>query len=107
MSTKTYISALELANDLGLPLADLTLTPSFVLGIDKRQMDQECHLHNLQYGLDIGYDLSSALNIPEQYGSVTVTGFLYYSDAINTDAINDEFRGEVLSFQRAQGCSFN
>ncbi len=76
-------------------LKDMTLTPSFVLGIDKGQFDEGSHLHNLLYGLDVGYDLSSALNIPAQYGSLSLTGFLRFSQAINTDVISDEFFGGV------------
>ena len=59
------------------------------------QFDEGCHLHNLQYGLDLTYDLSSALKIPEKFGSLSLTGFLYFSDAINGDVINDEFWGGV------------
>jgi len=74
---------------------DITVTPSFVLGIDKGQFDEGCHLHSLLYGLDVGYDLGSALNMPAKYGSLGVTGFLRFSQAINDAVIDDEFFGGV------------
>ena len=50
------------------------------------------------YGLEVGYDLGKALGLPEQYGSVSLTGFLNYSDAVADNSsgfanLNDEFWG--------------
>ncbi len=87
------LAELGMANTTGLK--DITVTPSTVLGIDRGQFDSGCHIHNILYGLDVSYDLSSALGIPSQYGSLTLTGFLYFSNAINDDVINDELFGGV------------
>ncbi len=87
-------------------LKDVTLTPSLVLGIDHRYYDKvglgggsgtSTRLGNLQYGLDAVLDLSSLLGIPEKYGSLSLTGFLYYSQAFHDEspAVNDEFWGGV------------
>ncbi len=76
-------------------LKDITLTPSFVMGIDHGQISGSTKLANLQYGLDVAYDLGSALGLPEKYGSLTLTGFLRFSDAVYDKAINDEFWGGV------------
>ena len=76
-------------------LSNLTVTPSAVLGIDTDQFDTGSHVHNLLYGLAVSYDLSAALGIPEQYGSLSLTGFVNFSDAINEDVINDEFFGGI------------
>ena len=50
-------------------------------------------LANITYGLAMAYDLSGALNIPEQFGSLGITGFLNFSDALRDDILNDEFWG--------------
>lgn len=86
-------------SDLGFAntpvLKDITATPSFVLGIDKNQFDKGTHLHNMQYGLDISADINSMFGLTTDYGQFTITGFIYYSDAINTAAANDEFWGGI------------
>ncbi len=76
-------------------LKDITLTPSFVMGIDYGQLGPGTRVAHLQYGLDTSFDLSSAMNIPEQYGSLSLTGFLYFSNAVHDAAMNDEFWGGV------------
>ena len=81
-------------------LKDITVTPSLTLGIDHRWMAQavasgsdSTRLGNLLYGLDISYDLSGALKIPEEYGSISLAGFLYFSQALRDELIDDEFYG--------------
>jgi len=74
-------------------LKDITLTPSLIIGIDHGQISTSTKLANMQYGLDVAYDLSSALGIPENLGELTLTGFLRYSDALYEEALNDEFWG--------------
>jgi hypothetical protein len=78
-------------------IKDLTLTPSFTLGVDIGYIDSGTRIANAVYGLEVGYDLGEALGLPEQYGSISVTGFLNYSDAIADDSpsinLNDEFWG--------------
>ncbi len=81
-------------------LKDITITPTF-------QMIYEFHYYTratglgdgadrltaLNYGLDVTYDLGSALNIPEKYGSLSLSGFLNFSHALRRAIINDEFYG--------------
>ncbi len=81
-------------------LKDVTVTPSVTLGIDHRWMAQavgsgrdSTRLGNLLYGLEISYDLSSAMKIPDKYGSIALAGFLCFSQALRDELINDEFYG--------------
>lgn len=85
-------------------LKDMTVTPSLVLGIDHRYVhifsldpansgDPDTKLANLNYGVSVGYDLSSALGIPPQWGSLAMTGFVNYSQALSRKKLNDELYG--------------
>jgi len=83
----------------GIPIVkDLTITPSFTLAMDIGYIASGTRAAAAQYGLDVGYDLGKALGLPEQYGSVSLTGFLKYSDAVADNSsgfanLNDEFWG--------------
>jgi hypothetical protein len=80
-------------------IKDLTVTPSFTLNMDIGYLGSGTRVATNQYGLDVGYDVGKALGLPEQYGSVSVTGFMNYSDAVTDGAtnfgpnLNDEFWG--------------
>lgn len=85
-------------------LKNITITPSAVLGVSHRYYDKSgvgsansiaTRLANIEYGLAIDYDLSGALGIPEQYGSLSVGGFMNYSQALHdvSASVNDEFYG--------------
>jgi hypothetical protein len=80
---------------------DLTVTPSFTLTMDIGYLGSGTRVATNQYGLEVGYDLGKAFSLPEQYGSLGITGFLNYSDAITDDTtnfganLNDEFWGGV------------
>ncbi len=63
-------------------LKDVTISPSLVLGIDHRFTESSTKLGNLLYGLAIAYDINGALDIPDTYGSMSVTGFINYSQAL-------------------------
>lgn len=94
-------------------LKDLTLTPSFVIGIDHNFMTppstsgsgKSNRLATLVYGLALSYDLSGALNIPEQLGSLALTGFINYSqvpaDSLRqSNYMNDElFGGFTIAYE--------
>ena len=75
-----------LSHDFALP-AHFTVSPSFTMAFDRnyigRTLDvaeaERVGIAYLQYGLDVAYDLSGALEIPEEYGSLTLGGFLYYN----------------------------
>lgn len=80
-------------------LKDLTITPSATLGVDHRYFTSATQLSNLLYGLAFGYDLSGALGIPKRCGSLKLTGFLNYSQALglkdDVSGCQDEFFGGV------------
>ena len=91
-------------------LKDLTVTPSVAFGIDNRYWDKalgtthkSTRLANILYGLEFGYDLSSALGIPARYGALSLTAFVNFSDALRDsytgarpiDPLDDEFFGGV------------
>lgn len=79
-------------------LKDLYVTPSFDLGTDHRYLSPavgkgspSTQLAVLLYGLEVGYNLSGALNMPEKYGCITVAGFLNYSQSLERALIDDEW----------------
>ena len=86
----------------GVPvLKDITLTPSYVMGISHRYITTSkgkgTHLANNQFGLNVAFDLSGALNLPDYFGSLTLNGFINYrlagSDRLQKEVLNDEFWG--------------
>jgi hypothetical protein len=82
---------------------DLTISPTVALSADHRYLDRfltgassggSTKLSNIVYGLEIGYDLGHALNMPKEYGTVKLTAFVDYSQALGRDdVLNDEFWG--------------
>ena len=83
--------------DLGLAkvnvLKDVTVTPSFNMGIDHGQLGPATRVAELRYGLEVCYDLSNALSIPEKFGRVAVTGFVYFVDSVFEARLKDRFYG--------------
>ena len=86
-------------NNMGLDstpvLKDIAIKPSFVMGIDGGQFGKSWRVAHMKYGIDVTYDLSGALNIPEEYGSISITGFVCFSDAVFNEILNGEFWGGV------------
>lgn len=92
---------------------NLTLTPGVIVAIDHRYLGPilgtgrggSTRLAYVQYGLNAGYDLSAALSLPEKVGAWSLSGFLYFNDALgnveDAGVIQDEFFGGV-----SIGCSF-
>ncbi|MEK6799730.1 MAG: hypothetical protein AABZ12_12250 [Planctomycetota bacterium] len=86
-------------------LENLTLTPSITVGVDHRYLDRvlgtgragATRLATIEYGLNLAYDLSGALELPDDVGSFVLTWFLYFSDAVgnaeDNRTIQDEFYG--------------
>ncbi|MEK6676002.1 MAG: hypothetical protein AABZ47_10155 [Planctomycetota bacterium] len=86
---------------------NVTVSPAMTLAIDHRYLDRllatgsrgSTRLAYLQYALSVGYNLSSALNWSDKYGTVVLSGFLNFNDALgNTDddgTISDEFYGGI------------
>jgi len=109
------ILALGVSHDFALaeccpdmPLVkDITVTPSFTAVYDHRFYDKAgvgsdrangsvgSRMGFLEYGLAVGYDLSSALCIPEQFGGITLTGFLNFCQSLHDEsaAAQDELYG--------------
>ncbi len=90
-------------------LKDITITPSMSIAGDTHYLNKlsvlrsnsgtnQGQFNNIVYGLDVNYDLKSALNIPDEYtGSLYVKGFLNYSQRLENarSMINDELWGGV------------
>ena len=85
---------------------NFTLTPAVILAIDHRYYDPilrtgdgSTRFAYAQYGLTAAYDLSPVLRLPEWAGTITVSGFLYFNDALgnaeDSGTIQDEFWGGV------------
>ena len=78
----------------------LSITPSVALGIDHRQLGKVTggsigtRLATITYGLDLSFDLSSALKWPAQYGALSIGGVIYYSQSMSGKSlIRDEVWG--------------
>ncbi len=74
---------------------DLTVTPSFMLSFDVGYIDSGTRPLATEYGLAVGYDLTEVLGVPKKYGTVTLTGFVNYSDAITDDSPNINLDDEL------------
>ena len=86
-------------------IENLTVTPAFTLASDVRYLDRvvgsgeegSIRLAYAQYALTVGYDLSAALQLPESAGSWTLSGFIYFNQALGEPKrqglINDELFG--------------
>jgi len=84
---------------------DLTITPSWTLGIDHTYYhyfagdpdDSTTRFANMLWGLDVTYDITELVRFPEKWGSVAVSGFIFFSDALgnaeDNRVIQDEFFG--------------
>ena len=86
---------------------NVTVTPSWILAIDHDYYrhfagdpnKNTTRLAYMQWGLDITYDLKDALKLPDGWGDMSVSGFLYFNDALgsaeNNRIIQDEFFGGI------------
>ncbi len=95
-----------LSHDFEL-MENVVLTPSWTLAIEHDYYrvfalmgsphKNTWRAANMLWGLDISYDMTGLLQIPEGWGSVALTGSLYFSDALgnaeDNDNIQDEFFG--------------
>jgi len=79
--------------DLGIShgfefVEDLTFTPSYTLHIDGGWAgpaaglvdDHDTRIAGMTYGMDLTYDLTQLLQMPEQAGSMSLSGFLNWFD---------------------------
>lgn len=85
----------------------LTVTPSALLAVDHRYLGPltgrsehgATQLAYAQYGITAAYDLSGLGRIPMDPGTWTLTGYLYWNDALgnpeDTGTIGNEFYGGV------------
>ncbi len=93
-------------------LKDITVTPTWSIGWDHNWLNKvsldwpasnpgqrannSSHLDFMNWGLEVNFDLKSALKIPDKYcGEMYIKGFLNFSDAIAENFLNDEFYGGV------------
>jgi hypothetical protein len=82
-------------------LEDLTVTPSWALALDHRYLGpisghpdhrtDKFAFH--RFGLDVAYRLTDLLHVPAGWGDITISGQLYFQDAIEDEILNDEFYG--------------
>lgn len=89
---------LGISHDFAL-FENFTLTPEILFSIDHRYMESSTHFATIQYGLTGAYDLTPVIHLPDWAGAMTLSGFLYFSDAVGTlednDILQDEFYGGV------------
>ncbi|MBU0718185.1 MAG: hypothetical protein KJ749_08060 [Planctomycetes bacterium] len=82
----------------------LAVTPSWTLGIDHNyhhyfagEPESTTRLATMVWGLDATYDITELVRFPEDVGSVSLSGFLQFSDALGNPEddgiIQDEFYG--------------
>ncbi|MCP4592482.1 MAG: hypothetical protein GY842_17245 [bacterium] len=85
---------------------NFTLTPSMILAIDHRYLhplldvgEGSTQLAYIQYGINAGYNLAPALQLPDWAGDLTLSGFMYYNQTLGSmeehGIIQDEFFGGV------------
>ena len=82
---------------------DLTFTPGMLLAIDAGWLgptlgtdDHDTRFAYTQLGMDLTYDLTKALHLPDWAGSVALSGQLYFNcttDSAAKTGIQDEFWG--------------
>jgi hypothetical protein len=96
---------LEFGGKHDFPLfQNCTLTPQITLGVDHRYLDRTLatgragftHLAYIQYGLDLAYELSKALKMPERFGTITVHGLLFFNEATGDPPISERLIGDQL-----------
>jgi len=80
-----------ISHDFAVPgVENLTITPSYIMGIDggvlKRYLGRNNANHlqaaYQQIGLAVSYDLTPLLHLPTWAGSISISGMLYFSDAL-------------------------
>jgi hypothetical protein len=83
---------------------NLTLTPSLTVGIEHDYYrrfagdpdENAFRFANMLYGLDLTYDMTELLSIPDGYGSVALSSFLYFSNARGTAEHHGTIEDEVF-----------
>ena len=97
------ISHCFLLRELGLAdqpvLRDIAVMPSLTTCIDDHQLSDSTRVASLRYGLDISYDLNSALGIDTKLGLFSIGGFLYYRQAFMDPVRNDLYGGLTLGYR--------
>lgn len=89
-----------LSHEFVIPGVDnLTITPGYTLMLDCNYWADGFQIIGDQWGLDIAYDLTPVLQLPDWAGSLGVGGSLYFFNAYGTPESNgivqDEFYGGV------------
>ncbi len=83
---------------------NFTATPGVTLAVDNRYLDRtldtgdvgSTKLAYIQYGLNVAYELSKALKIPERFGSITLSGFLYFNETVGQPHRDRLIRDELF-----------
>lgn len=82
----------------------VTITPSVTAAVDHHYLSRllvlagsdKTRLAYIQYGLNVDYDLGSALKIPKKYGGLTLSAFLYFNDAVGSAESRDEIEDKLF-----------
>jgi len=81
-------------------LRDITITPSALIILDNRYFDaalgtghHSTKFSSAEVGIEAGYDVGKALQIPEEHGKINLALFVKFSHAIRRKILNDEFYG--------------
>lgn len=80
-------------------LKDLAVTPSFLVAFDEGQLGGYGRAAEVQYGLQLCYDLSAALKMPAKYGQLYLTGFLFYRDGFIEQVVDRLYGGVGIGYQ--------
>ncbi|MCP4592646.1 MAG: hypothetical protein GY842_18080 [bacterium] len=83
---------------------NFTLTPSMIFAMDHRYLDPllgtgsngASRLAYVQYGITTTYDLTPALRMPDWAGALTLSGFLYFNDALGNPEDNRLIQDELF-----------
>ncbi|MBP7936208.1 MAG: hypothetical protein KA354_16320 [Phycisphaerae bacterium] len=93
-----------ISHEFAIPGIDnLTITPGYTLGVDggvvKRYLWKDnantLRLACQQFALDVTYDLTAVLNLPKWAGTLSVSGLLYFADALGTAERSDSVHGDI------------
>ena len=82
---------------------NLTITPGYTLAVDggllKRYLWQKnadtFRLAYEQFALNVTYDLTPVLKLPKWAGTLSVSGLLYFNDALGTAERSDRAHGQI------------
>ncbi len=87
-----------------IPCENVTITPSWMIAYEHNYYsrliggtDDTNRLATMTWGLDVAYDITELMRFPSDWGTVGLSSFIYFSDAMSTTmeegVITDELYG--------------